>query len=388
MSAAQRSIALATDAMAKSFELMDLEPHEQRLIERISPEADRFYLSPLDKGLSGARTLIVRWSIDGHLRSAQHVAKIGDAAKIAREYEAVQRIRPLLPRLGAMRVLPRLQEEATHRLLLQEYGGGETAVPLSLRQWLGNFAPGVAPSVSPTIAAATRMMERLYKNALREVHFQPIENYRLRHQKFSEALDWWVSKGSLLGSSVELDLRLLAPRLQAKGFPEPVEILKLLENLSGSESSFSYGFVHGDLHTQNVLVDESEAAFLIDFAWAERKWRAVDFLMMECSLKFVCAPFDAEVDDLCELEALLDAEVTSDDLALWAENTPFGREIAPAAAGVAVVRRLALDSGAVADFTQYRRGLAILTSALATRPGLNRLYLLYSLAHQVRELLR
>lgn len=372
--------------MATHFELLDLEPHEQRLIALISPTATRFFLSPLDKGLSGARTLIVRWSIDERLHSAQRVVKIGEARKIEREYEAVQGILPLMPRLGAMRLLPDLSEPASHRLLLQEYGGG-SAVPVSLRQRLGKFSPGVTPSPSPSVSAATKMVERVFQIALKDVHFQRPESYTAKEENFGAVLDWWLAKGGLKGASIEKDLSASAPRLAARGLPRPQQILDLIDELLTRKSTFSYGYVHGDLHTQNVLIDENDAPFLVDFAWSGRKWRAVDFLMMECSLKFVCTPSDADIDDLCELETLLDTEASETDLTAWAEDRPFGREIAPVAAGVLAVRRLALGCGAAADLAQYRHGLALFTSSLATRPGLNRLYLLHSLAHQTRRIL-
>jgi hypothetical protein len=371
--------------MVKSFELMDLVPHERQLIELIDQKANRFYLAPLDKGLSGARTLLVRWSMDGNLRSAQHVVKIGSARKIEREFQAVKGIRPLLPRLYAMRMLPAKVVQSEHRMLLQEYAGGDTSVPVSLRQWLGNFAPGVTPTQRPTIQSASRLIGRIFSNALKEVHFQAPSNYANRKLLYCEALDWWLNKGGdLRASSVYSDLVLLDSRFVARGLPSAGQIFEYVAALSKERDAFSYGYIHGDLHTQNVLVDSEQSVNLIDFAWAAKRWRAIDFIMMECSLKFVCAPFDADTNDLFELEGLIDKPVSERELESWSEATPFGREMVPAASAVIACRRLALECGATSSLQQYRKGLVLMTSALATRPGLNRLFLLYSLAQQCR----
>jgi hypothetical protein len=52
---------------------------------------------------------------------------------------------------------------------------------------------------------------------------------------------------------------------------------------------------------------------------------------------------------------------------------------------VAAVRKAALESGAVSDAAQYRRGLALMTAGLLGSPGERNLaYVVRSLAHHVR----
>ncbi len=70
------------------------------------------------------------------------------------------------------------------------------------------------------------------------------------------------------------------------------------------------GPVHGDLHATNIMVDkDQEEVHLIDFAWArgENKPRhvLVDYVLMECSLRFLLFPHHVEPNEQMEVDKLL-----------------------------------------------------------------------------------
>jgi serine/threonine protein kinase len=83
-------------------------------------------------------------------------------------------------------------------------------------------------------------------------------------------------------------------------------IQNIVDSILASDYDLPTGLIHGDLHSQNILVDDRDELHLIDFAWAGYGWPALDFLMLECSLKFPVVPNDAGVAELLQMERVLD----------------------------------------------------------------------------------
>ncbi len=143
------------------------------------------------------------------------------------------------------------------------------------------------------------------------------------------------------------------------------------------------GPVHGDLHTQNVLVDELGECFPIDFGWTRSDSSPlIDVVMLECSLKYLALPMRSDLRPLLHVEGAL-AAFDSPELP---DGIPYGDEAHRVFATVAAVREFALnDLGIGTD--AYRSGLLAMTFALASHPGLNKPYMLASLQVQSSALL-
>jgi hypothetical protein len=127
---------------------------------------------------------------------------------------------------------------------------------------------------------------------------------------------------------------------------------------------------------------------LTGFGRAGIRWRALDFLSLECALKFDLTVQQVDAAALMALEQALEAHGPADrprDLVAALADVPYGRRLAAGAACVAAVRRGAVESGAVADPAQYRRGLALMTAGLLAAPaGRNLAFVVRSLAHHMR----
>jgi thiamine kinase-like enzyme len=66
---------------------------------------------------------------------------------------------------------------------------------------------------------------------------------------------------------------------------------------------------HGDLHSENVFIDDGMDQYLIDFGYTDVKHALIDYVTLECSLKFKHIPFYVELYHLVDFEnSLFNAE--------------------------------------------------------------------------------
>jgi hypothetical protein len=198
---------------------------------------------------------------------------------------------------------------------------------------------------------------------------------------YHKALDWWIERSDLYGAAGQLGRHAIEQSLRRRLDTDLDNIAAFVDAVAMEQATFTTGPVHGDLHAQNVLVDDTGALYLIDFGWCAERWRAVDFLMMECSLKFLVTPRYADIDDLLEIDQV----VTNDGG--WLTPPFYGTELRKIAECVRLIRRLALELGAVEDSSHYLKGLTLLTAGLTSMPyRINHIYMLHSLGALKRQL--
>jgi len=134
--------------------------------------------------------------------------------------------------------------------------------------------------------------------------------------------------------------------------------------------------VHGDLHSQNVLIDERYECWPIDFAWCREEASPVlDFTMLESSLKFLAFPQRSALRSLIIIEHAL-AREPFPNIKIGA--VPYNTEIGNVLRAVIAIRKFALDEMKI-DFIDYRKSLCMMTYVHSTHPLLNRPFVLASL---------
>jgi hypothetical protein len=334
------------------------------------------YLAPLDKGLSGSDLWQARWELESGWLSRIHVFKIGKHAKLERELVAIRNIvAPIDPNTAYAELFP--DDENPHQLALlrQEFAGGGESQSISLRQFIESCE-------GPERVAG--VIRRLYTDRMHPWHVSAPR--RLQHNservELRSALDWWVSRMDLNRDANRIGRVGVEASLRTKFSLSTSDLKDHVARIGEAEAVVVRGPVHGDLHTQNVLIDEREQLYLIDFGWTAERWRAVDFLMMECSLKFLVTPAHAQLDDLLLMERSLERVFGTPGTELIdLSRLMYGNELVKVAAGVEMVRRCAFELGAAADADLYRQGLVLLTAGLASVPGMNQAYLFHSLAY-------
>ncbi len=367
-----------------TIDLLELEgEHKALILQACNPES-YVQLSQLDKGLSGSTVWIARWPINKGVWTKPHVFKIGPLHKLQNERKAVETIASTL-----MRNFPQMElyEDASNNigLLRHEFAGEISPKPM-------NFKETIQKMTTPQ--EVSELIKRLYLDRMKEWH-TAVSDSTNNHasysdsaitQTYDQALDWWVSRINLENSTSQLDKPELEQSLKRYADIDIERLKHYVAHILSITDTFALGPVHGDLHCQNILIDHMSNMHLIDFGWTAIRWRAIDFLMLECSLKFIVSPPDAELVDLLQLDEKIDEEGPIESL-LSDIRCIYGNEMRKIAAGVFEIRRIALQLGAVSDMMQYRKGLFLLQVALSSYPNfVNRPYIFHSCAHLLRKM--
>jgi len=227
------------------------------------------------------------------------------------------------------------------------------------------------------------LIDSVFRERMVRWHFADSGDFEHREEPLRDALDWWLGHLDLDRAAEQVGVEGLASSLAQHGLVALDELPGQVDAVLDRSEQITIGPVHGDLHAQNILVGTDGAITLIDYGWTSHRWRAVDFLMLECSLKFLVSPPHARLEDLMLVEELLEEAVETWPIGEWGRLVSFihGRELAKIGAAIQAVRACALTSEAVTGPAQYRRGLIALTAALASLPSeINRVYLVHSLA--------
>ena len=338
------------------------------LVARANADAERVALEPL-----GEATWLARW--EGRETHGVRVLTIGPHAELERQNLAVRDLTGAtgdrLPHLGLYR------GEDGLSLLRQRVAGREPVVTLADRL--------AEDAARPEQAAAT--IDALLRLRLARWHFEPA-----RPPEPAElALAQLLSRERPQPSWAVVEHELGRPALEAALAEEGVALADLeraVGKLAAHVERALLGPVHGALGGRSVLVDRDGRMELTGFAHAGIRWRALDFLSLECALKFDLCVQHVDAAALMRLEQALESHRADDrprDLVTALAAAPCGRRLAATAACVATVRRAAVECGAVADAAQYRRGLALMTAGMLAAPAERNLaFVVRSLAHHVR----
>jgi hypothetical protein len=357
--------------------LMGIDLPQADLIRRACTNAiGSIRLDPLDKGLSGARVLLAQWPLQANIVSAKHVLKVGSLDKLRAEAECTNElISPVDPQVGHIRLFK--DEDHNLGLLRQAFFGSSDGQVSSLNEWIREES-------RPQVVA--QQIKKLYCDRMRQWHCVDGTDPPCITRTFAQLFDGRLARQKDLAQAYEAVGRAaLEESFANQRLASLSAIDEAVQHLNDRREEFPLGLTHGDLHAQNVLVSAGSLQ-LIDFAWAHYGWKAVDFLMLECSLKFLVVPAECRLEDLVYLEMLIEAGPRVDQHWPELKDRPYAQYLLTFAAAVAAVREQAVNWKAVTNLEQYRRGLIVLMSCLGTYPGLNRNFLAHSLAYHVSKL--
>ena len=364
------------------FTLIRLNDEMRQLITSVAPKhTTRVSLDPLDKGLSGAHVWLAKWSMEGALETPYTVIKINQKKKIRREVEAYENIvRDLDHDIGAFSwTMPEGSDE-TLAILKQPFrGDAQLLEVVSLRDL-------VASGIS--VDRGIKLIDEIYLGRMKNWH--PVNHIgrEIVEQSIDDAMDWWMSRYALVQNIEEMCRIGISDELNSRFGFGVTRLEELVQQNISAVFKMVVGPVHGDLHSQNIIYEPfNNKIHLIDFGWTAKKWKAVDFFMLECSLKFLAAPLTAKVTNLLAMEESLDQLSGASTSLNSFDRLIFGERINLIAAMILRIRQLCVEEfNYVASFDEYRRGLIALTAALSGYPALNRRFLVNSLAFHCDKL--
>ena len=335
----------------------------QLMLSTLPRGAERLLLTPMDKGLSGSKVYAVRYKGDEGEYSKPFVFKIGALRKIVQEAEAVERLAaPFLGGIGT----PIYRKSVNLGLLGQElHGMVENSPPESLRLHVRHAD------------RADLVVDRLLRRRLAGWY----DRKESSDQRFdiSYLFQWHLEKMNSAPNAGEYPQQweqLQSWVQEASGLPWH-GTNTIIQSLAQDAITSPATIIHGDLHSQNVLVEcQQGECWPIDFAWCRRRASPVlDCVMLECSLKFLSIPMRSNLRALLALESSLLKEPYP---AFILGSVPYRPEIRNASKAVLAIRHYALDDIKV-SFEDYRKCLCFMTYTLSNHPGLNLPYVLSSL---------
>lgn len=333
---------LSTATAASPAEIVDhsLSSRERAVLEACAEDfpASQIHVRPLGRfGYSGARLFEARFDKEGH--GSPWVVKLDREDVIAREDDAMKTARAYYHEATASRHLPR--EPNGFAGLLYKLIRAEDGRVTELRDLYvtGRNADRVC-DVLDSLYAYCRVGHGL---APKPDTVQLAEEYKwyMHDKRPDRILEVWpagMSRVELLG----------------KVHRHPHATLEIVENLAFQAPR---GFVHGDLHPNNVVLSGGGRPNLIDFAWAHNGDILTDFVLMENSLRF--ALFPSHVD--WAQHSWVNQVLTSEDgpLAIQEkytvdESLPLRDHYLQMARAVEVIRRHARAcSGDSFDYRHY-----------------------------------
>ncbi len=233
----------------------------------------------LGGGYSGARVFLVVPVHQGDTSDARVVTKIGPADKLRHEFEKYESYAGrALPFTAAQAGEP-YEQDGQAALNYAFVGDADLGKSLSLEEYYHTHTAGeviqtlenlLGKALGPMWYGQSLPLTCLFRDEYGR-HLPP-------HQELEEIVQKIFPKAvSADGSRVSI------PGV-TETFPNPLAVYpSILDKILKGRRSF----VHGDLHLNNVLVDESGKAWLIDFAKVRERHNLFDFTKLEVYLRLI-----------------------------------------------------------------------------------------------------
>ncbi|HEX3923260.1 MAG TPA: phosphotransferase [Streptosporangiaceae bacterium] len=335
------------------IQLDGISEEERLLLLSILPRnAEQLWVSRLDKGLSGSNVFSVRYSDGSGGHSKPFVVKIGALSKS--DAESAATLRFAAPYLHGVE-MPIVRRGERFGLIGQELRNlTRHASPESLRMFLRNSDFGV------------EVVRRLLEERLDPWYSR---SGAVESLSVAGLMSDYLTKGppdvnSVLPEGWQ-DLTTWVRQIAGCGWEQTADVT--VDVLAGTVAT-PVCIIHGDLHSQNVLVDPvSHECWPIDFAWCRESSPLLDLAMLECSLKFLAFPRRSDLRALLEIEARLASEPFP---SLISSNIPYFPEISRIFSAILVLRSYVLDNLRI-PFTELRKMLLVMTYSLSRHELLN-----------------
>lgn len=282
-----------------------------QITRRLFPDAQKVVLDPLHGGYMGKTFRVIPYARDGR-RMLPSVLKLGTEAVIEREVRAFHEHVEKYILNNSTSIMGRASsgEWGGIRYTFVGIGGPESRLT-----WLAEHYR------NRPAAEVLTLLERLFTHILKPWYGQPrweeIRPYT-EHNPIQLFPDILEDGGKVTGVSEEEEI-LRCPELNRE-LPNPFHFLKRGYRARKDSVFLWYRCItHGDLNMQNVLLDESENLFIIDFSETRVRNAVSDFARLEVIVKIEMTRMQGESD----LKSLLEFEEGLASASRLGETAPF-----------------------------------------------------------------
>jgi hypothetical protein len=280
--------------MLRDLKIQFFEPHELQLFDEClqdMPHPGEIIVQQLGRvGFSGAKVFMF---FPSGQNSRPYVGKIHTKKGIERERDGLN---------NAFHCF----DEASHKWFMRTKGRhGIIAVPLVGTTVTGSAKPKVVElrdmlfsrrktpaktSGSPFTYQDGRLFEVL-DSVYRRNCGKALANVSLEERILGDEYQWYLRDNATerllqtwLGTAAEQD----CIEMFGRKLPNPLVSVK---RIRATSQLINVSTVHGDLHPSNVVLDDKGIPRLLDFTWCRPGAHVLkDFLVMECSIRFMMLP--------------------------------------------------------------------------------------------------
>ncbi|TDJ17932.1 MAG: hypothetical protein E2O65_07260 [Gammaproteobacteria bacterium] len=281
-----------------------LGPERRKIIEFLCMHWTRADLNPLQGGYTGSLLFLANgWK--GRSRTEPMVLKVDNYAQMRREIEGYQEVKDLFGKNVPTFTFPVTLGDSTGvGMELAAMEGRPETLQDSFESAEGEDSIG--RFMRRLDKALELSAEKLYKNTRVSSWVVP---YRRFHLHTQQQLDWLRENAGHIKKYIE--------RSKIKETPLPPESLeKMLRLIAANEDGIDSEtcLAHGDLNLKNVICDEGDNIWFIDWTHSGQHPIEMDFAKIENDIKFVMSK-QFENDDLPRLRRFEEYLLDNRDLA-------------------------------------------------------------------------
>jgi hypothetical protein len=247
------------------------------------PSATDVVVKPLERfGYSGARVFV--FYTDGE-KTMPWIGKIHSKKGIQEELDGLGRASGhFIDARQAKHHMFRGSKGILCISLVTRSGGSKPKV-MELKDLL--FDDPVRGFYGAPVAKVNKILNQIYRSSFKTT----IEAVQHKSCKLGEQYQWYLRDNRarpFFENFLGQQKKAKDVQIYGRTYPNP---LKTVEALLDVDRSLPLSTVHGDLHPSNVVIDSNRLPKLIDFSWCRNQAHILqDFLVMECSIRFLMAP--------------------------------------------------------------------------------------------------
>ncbi|MBV1920084.1 MAG: isochorismatase family protein, partial [Pseudomonadales bacterium] len=270
-----------------SDKAMHLDEEAENLIRYLFRDCQKISLKVLDGGFSGNLVAGVQsFDVHGH-EQAPHVVKIGPRSEMAQERTAFEQIEGVLGNNA-----PAISEYADMQrrgAIKYRYASMGTGKARSLQECFQTNV-GQEKLHSYLDAIFSEQMGRLYRASVRDT--QDLLKYYCFDSEWADSVRNKIVE--LIGDCSESGELVLPGNKSAYNLYRFYK--EELDKLPSTVADYPFSFIHGDLNGANVIIDERDNVWLIDFFHTQRGHVLKDFAKLENDLLYIYTPIEGEED--------------------------------------------------------------------------------------------